>query len=70
MSEYRTHILDEIIHFAEKQIGFDYFRIIHTPAIRDMRPYVLNEYSVEPKYTYIFNLSVGEKNYTTDFTQR
>ena len=54
-------ILDEIIHFAEKQIGFDYFRIIHTPAIRDMRPYVWNGYSVEPKYTYIFNLAEGEK---------
>ena len=54
-------ILDEIIHFAEKQIGFDYIRIIHTPAIWDMRLYVWNGYSVEPKYRYFFNLCEEEK---------
>jgi hypothetical protein len=52
-------ILDEIIHFAEKEIGFDYFRIIHTPAIKDMRPYVWKGYSFIPKYTYIVDLSKG-----------
>jgi hypothetical protein len=54
------HIIDEIIHFAERQVGFDYFRIIHVPGILDMRPYIWRNYSVQPKYTYQFDLSEGE----------
>jgi|GEM_PF-2792757 len=61
-------ILDEIIHFAEKQIGFDYFRIIHTPAIRDMRPYVWRGYSFSPKYTYTFDLSKGPEEVYNRFS--
>jgi len=55
------NVIDEIIKFAEQNIGFDYFRIIHAPGVGDMRPYIWKGYSVQPKYTYEFNLSEGEK---------
>ncbi len=60
-------ILDEIIHFAERQIGFDYFRIIHPTAIQDMRPYVWKGYSFTPKYTYMFDLSGGHDKIYSEF---
>lgn len=60
-------ILDEIIHFAERQIGFDYFRVIHTPPIQDMRPYVWKGYSFTPKYTYTFDLSEGHEKIYSGF---
>lgn len=50
-------IIDEITHFAEKNIGFDYLRIVHPPDVIDMRPYTWKKYQVHPRYTYIFDLT-------------
>lgn len=50
-------IIDELIQFMEKIIGYDYLRIIHTPDIIDMRPYVWNKYVVRPHYTYKFDIT-------------
>ena len=50
-------VIDEIILFAEKNIGFDYLRIVHPPDVIDMRPYTWKKYYVHPRYTYIFDLT-------------
>jgi hypothetical protein len=54
-----AEIIDEIILFAEKKIGFDYIRIIQTPELSDMRPYTWSNYYVQPGYTYKFDLTRG-----------
>ena len=61
------NIIDEIIQFAEKQIGFDYFRIIHVPEMQDMRPYIWKGFAVQPKYTYKFNLFDGNEKIFNNF---
>ena len=50
-------VIDEIILYAEKNIGFDYLRIVHPPDVIDMRPYIWKKYQVHPRYTYIFDLT-------------
>jgi len=49
-------IIDEITRFVDKDIGYDYLRIIHTPEMNDMRPYIWGKYIVQPYYTYKFDL--------------
>lgn len=51
-------IIDEILLFAEQKVGFDYVRIINTPELFDMRPYIWKKYKVKPNYTYIFDLKI------------
>lgn len=50
------NIIDAIIEFVEVKLGFDYIRIIHTPQIFDIRPYLWEKYNVNPNFTYILNL--------------
>ena len=58
------NIVNELIQYTERKIGFDYFRILHVPGMLDMRPYVWKGYSIQPKFTYKFDLSGGyEKIY-------
>lgn len=54
-----NEILDEIISFSKK-IGYDYFSIIHTPEIKDIRSYKNKGFTINPCYTYIFNLQKGQ----------
>ena len=56
-----NEILEEIISFSENQIGYDYFGMIHTPEIRDIRSYKNNGFSINPCYTYRFNLQKGQE---------
>ena len=54
-----NEIQDEIISFSENQIGYDYFGIIHSPEVMDIRAYKNKGFSVNPAYTYRFNLREG-----------
>ncbi len=55
-----NEIQDEITSFSENQIGYDYFGIIHNPKVMDIRAYKNKGFSVNPCYTYIFNLQKGQ----------
>ena len=50
-------IIDSLSRFAEEHCGFDFLRIVHTPGIYDMRPYMWKDYSILPNYTYTFDLT-------------
>jgi len=49
-------LVDAIINFLKKVIGFDYIRIVLTPYISDTRPFIWNGLNVRPNYTYIISL--------------
>lgn len=59
--------IDEIMLFAEKSIGFDYLRLVHTPDIIDMRPYFWKNYYVQPNYTYTFDLTAKNEELYNSF---
>ena len=61
------NIVNELIRYVEKKIGFDYFRILHVPGMLDMRPYVWKGYSVQAKFTYKFDLSRGNEQIYNGF---
>ncbi len=56
-----NEILEEIISFSENQIRYDYFGMTHTPEIRDIRSYKNKGFSINPCYTYRFNLQKGQE---------
>jgi hypothetical protein len=60
-------VIDEIIFFAEKSIGFDYMRIVHPPGVIDMRPYTWKKFYVHPRYTYIFDLTAKSEELYNHF---
>lgn len=56
-----SEILEEIISFSKNQIRYDYFGMTHTPEIQDVRSYKNKGFSINPCYTYRFNLQKGQE---------
>jgi hypothetical protein len=52
-------ILDEIIRFIRKEIGYDYLKIVNSEDLPDMRPYLWQGFQVKPLYSYTIDLTQG-----------
>jgi len=60
-------IIEEIVKFAKQEIGYDFFRIINTPNINDIRPYKWLGFSVNTSYTYRFELKDDSQKIHDEF---
>lgn len=60
-------IIEEIVKFTKREIGYDFFRIINTPDINDIRPFKWLGFSVNPAYTYRFDLKDGHQKIHDEF---
>ena len=64
------NIMDQLIEFLSKQIGFDYLRIAFPPYLNDMRPLIWNNFRVSPNYTYEIYLRNGADEVYHSFDSR
>jgi len=55
---YRIHsIMLNLIEYLEKQGKYSQITFIHTPDIRDIRPFIWKGWRVSPLYTYVLSIS-------------
>jgi len=58
----------KIDNFLKNTLNSNYIRIKTSPGVSDPRPFIWSNYEVTPDYTYMIDLSVGEKKIWENFS--